>query len=178
MPPIARLDDTVAIDSCCDLRPDALSRRGFVSAATWSALSLALAACGGDATGPGTTPVVVPRPNTGATFAGGVLTVPLSGAPDLDATNGFHVFAAAIGGVAPNVIVINLGAGLFRSFTSICTHEQCTVGEFTGSRITCPCHGSQFDTAGRNVVGPAPSPLKEFSTSFDAGTRVVTVVKG
>jgi Rieske Fe-S protein len=154
----------------------ALSRRGFVTRATWSALGAALAACGGGGGGETIAGTVEP-PVAGAAFNGNVLTVPLSGAPDLAAANGFHVFSSPIGGVQPNVIVINLGGGLFRAFTSICTHEQCTVSDFSGGRINCPCHGSQFDTTGRNVVGPAPSPLREFATRLDAATQTLTVTK-
>ena len=117
------------------------------------------------------------EPPPGTTFINNVLTIPLSAAPDLAASNGFRVFSTVIGSVQPNVIVINLGGTLFKAFTSICTHQQCTVADFSGGLINCPCHGSQYDTTGKNVAGPAPSPLREYATRFDAVSRTVIVTK-
>ena len=152
-----------------------LSRRGFIGSAALSGIVAVLGGCGGgeSSTGPGTS-----TGGSGATFANNVLTIPLSGYSGLAATNGYALFATPINGLSPNVIVINTGTDSFRAFTSVCTHEQCTVGTFDGSRIICPCHGSQFDTTGRNVVGPAPSPLRSYTASYDAAARVVTVSKG
>jgi len=172
-------------DAAANLPPEilALTRRGFISMTTATLIGATLAACagGGDPggtagpTGPGpggTTP-----PPSGVTFVNNVLSVPLSGAPNLAASNGFEVFASSIGGSTPSIIIINLGGNLFKGFSSICTHQNCTVNGFTGTRMLCPCHGSEFDTSGRNVVGPAPSPLKEYATRFDVATAVVTVTK-
>ena len=151
-----------------------ISRRSFVSHATLAALGIVAVGCGGAG---GDVTAVVEPPVSGATFANNVLTVPLSGAADLSVANGFHVFSNPINGVQPNIIVLNLGGNLFRSFTSICTHQQCTVADFSGGRIHCPCHGSEYDSTGRNVAGPAPLPLREYATQFDASTRTVTVTK-
>jgi Rieske Fe-S protein len=84
----------------------------------------------------------------------------------------------AASGRRPEVIVINVGADQFRAFTSVCTHEQCTVGEFAGSRIRCFCHGSEYDSAGKVVVGPASRPLTEYPVSFNATTRTLTIARG
>jgi nitrite reductase/ring-hydroxylating ferredoxin subunit len=48
------------------------------------------------------------------------------------------------------------------AMTTICTHMGCTVGLPIGTRITCPCHGSQYDLGGGNLVGPAILPLVHF----------------
>ncbi|MEQ1746679.1 MAG: Rieske (2Fe-2S) protein [Saprospiraceae bacterium] len=47
-----------------------------------------------------------------------------------------------------------------------CTHQGCEV-EVQGSRYVCPCHGSEFTTAGDVLEGPADQPLKTFKTSQD-----------
>jgi len=39
-----------------------------------------------------------------------------------------------------------------------CTHLGCTV-TVSGSGLSCPCHGSRFDRAGRVLKGPADRPL-------------------
>ena len=160
----------------------AVTRRDFVSTTTLSILAAALGtACGGGggdggATGPRPTPPQIPA-NAGASVVGNVLTVQLAQFAGLAQTGGFQVFGS-VGGTAVDVIIINLGNDSYRAFTSICTHEQCPVSGFNGSRITCPCHGSEYDTAGRNVAGPAPRPLTEYRAAFDAATRTVTVTKG
>ena len=159
-----------------------LTRRDFVSTTAMSVLAAALAAsCGGggggsDPTGPRPTPPQIPA-NAGASVTGNVLTVQLAQFPSLAQANGFQVFGT-VGGSAVDVIIINLGNDSYRAFTSICTHEQCPVSGFNGTRITCPCHGSEYDTAGRNVAGPAPRPLTEYRAAFDAAARTVTVTKG
>ena len=160
-----------------------VTRRDFVCTTGASLLAAALtAACGGGGgdggpTSPSTSPPPQLPPNAGATFVGNVLTVQLAQFTGLAQTGGFQVFGT-VGGTAVDVIIINLGNDSYRAFTSICTHEQCPVSAFDGSRITCPCHGSEYDTAGRNVAGPAPRPLTEYRTAFDAAVRTVTVTKG
>jgi Rieske Fe-S protein len=167
---------------CVDVAAHALSRRGFVSAAAWTALASALAgACGGG----GDNPTGVNGPSAaGVTYAGGVVTIPLASVPSLAQSGGFLISNGGpndvrdTGGRRPDVIVINVGADQYRAFTSICTHEQCTVGDFTGTRIRCFCHGSEYDTSGHVAVGPAMRSLTEYPTHFDAATRAVVVTRG
>ena len=56
----------------------------------------------------------------------------------------------------------------------ICTHLGCipafTEGSFTG--YLCPCHGSEYDTAGRVVRGPAPMNLDVPAYSFLTDTKL------
>jgi len=42
--------------------------------------------------------------------------------------------------------------------TAVCTHLGCTVN-LVDTGYACPCHGSTYDTHGRNTGGPAPLPL-------------------
>jgi len=102
------------------------------------------------------------------TVSGNVITVDLAQVPALTAASGFILVSR------PSTIIIHTGDD-FRAFTSICTHEQCTVGDFRGGRIVCPCHGSQYDSAGQVVVGPAPRALREFAVSHDAESQKLTV---
>jgi Rieske Fe-S protein len=165
------------------------SRREFMSAATYSLLATALAAaCGGGGGDGGPTTPTGSNPGgtpggAGIGFAGNVLTIPLSAAAGLAAANGFFISNSGSNDVrdannrAADVIVLNLGDNTFRAFSSICTHERCTVADYRNGRITCPCHGSQFDNAGRNVSGPAPLPLTEYAVAFNATTRTVSVTK-
>ena len=56
----------------------------------------------------------------------------------------------------------------------ICTHLGCipawTEGQFTG--YLCPCHGSEYDSAGRVVRGPAPANLDIPPYSFLSDTKI------
>ena len=150
-----------------ELSGPALSRRGFVSAATLSVIGAVLAsACGGG--GSGATGVVTPPTTTGVTVDGNVITVDLTQVPALTAADGFILVAR------PSTIIIHTGDD-FRAFTSICTHQQCTVGDFRGGRIVCPCHGSQYDASGQVVVGPAAQKLREFAAVLSADARTLTV---
>ena len=149
-----------------------------MSTAVASLLATALAsACGGGGSDDAPTQPPSPPGTPDVTFANDLLTVPLAAAPRLTQANGFQVFGA-VGGQTANIVVLNLGTDGYRAFSSLCTHEGCPVASFDGTRIGCPCHGSQFDTSGRNVAGPARRPLAEYVTRLDAATRTLTVRKG
>ena len=56
-------------------------------------------------------------------------------------------------------VVTQPKAGDFKAFTSVCTHQGCTVAEVVQT-INCNCHGSKFSiTDGSVVNGPATAPL-------------------
>ena len=169
--------------ACAELSSHTLSRRGFVSAAAWSALTTALAsACGG---GDGGSEGGVTGPSaTGVIYASGIVSVPLASVAALGQTGGFLITNGGsndvrdASGRRPEVIVINVGTDQYRAFTSICTHERCTLGDFTGTRIRCFCHGSEFNTNGSVAIGPATRALTEYPVQFDATTRTVRVTRG
>ena len=56
----------------------------------------------------------------------------------------------------------------------VCTHLGCVptsnAGDFGG--WACPCHGSQFDSAGRVRRGPAPENLPVPPFAFDGDTKI------
>jgi cytochrome b6-f complex iron-sulfur subunit len=58
-------------------------------------------------------------------------------------------------------IFIESKAGRLRVQTAICTHLGCTVN-MVPTGYKCPCHGSTYDSVGRNTGGPAPRPLVFF----------------
>jgi cytochrome b6-f complex iron-sulfur subunit len=87
-----------------------------------------------------------------------------------DVPVGGAVSATTAAGAA--VIISRPTESEVRGFSAICTHRGCTV-QPDGAELRCPCHGSVFEAAtGRNVEGPAPSPLPEFSVRID-GDQVV-----
>lgn len=152
-----------------------LSRRGFLGASTAAIVGCLLAqACGGsDPTGPNGG--VVPPPAGSMTFANGVVTLKVGLIPALSASNGHLVVSATDSDRRADVVVLNLGGGLFRAFTSICTHEGCTVTGYANGRMQCPCHGSEFDQRGMPVSGPAPLPLREYPVTFDSPSQTLAI---
>ncbi len=60
-----------------------------------------------------------------------------------------------------NFFLLKDATGIY-AMTAVCTHLGCTVGLPNGSLILCPCHGSQYNLGGGNVVGPATLPLVHF----------------
>lgn len=55
-----------------------------------------------------------------------------------------------------------------------CTHLGCTPNWLEGeNKFKCPCHGSGFDTEGRNFEGPAPRPMDRAHVELDGEGQVV-----
>jgi nitrite reductase/ring-hydroxylating ferredoxin subunit len=67
-----------------------------------------------------------------------------------DVPVGGGVIAGALG-----VVVTQPTDGDFRGFSSICTHQGCTVSEVNNGTINCFCHGSQYSIEDGSVVQAA-----------------------
>jgi len=71
-------------------------------------------------------------------------------------------------------IIVQPRAGTYLAYSSVCTHEGCTVG-YNGTQLACPCHGATFDPANGDVTGgPAPSPLAPIKV-VEAGGKIYAV---
>lgn len=59
------------------------------------------------------------------------------------------------------------------AISSVCTHLGCIVAD-TDWGFQCPCHGSQFNSDGKVIGGPAPRPLPwlEVSRHVDGNLMV------
>ncbi len=137
-----------------------LSRREF---ARLAGLACAAAACTADGSGP-TAPQA-----SGINIDGNTLTLLLSQNPALSASNGLVLVAQR------SVLVFRLSSTEYGALASVCTHQACTVSSFDGSRLTCPCHGSQFSPSGAVTRGPAAVALRAYQTSFDSASGTITV---
>lgn len=77
------------------------------------------------------------------------------------------------------VIVVRLAPGNdsanFTALSQACTHEGVSVGyNSSNNLLICPLHGSEFNTNGSVVVGPAGSPLKKYNVSISGDVMTVT----
>lgn len=146
------------------------SRRGVLVAGAAGAAVLAVAGCAtygpqGPA-GSGTSgdeSADSSAPSSGAASAGG------SGAA-LGPTSDVPVGG---GKVFPDqkVVVTQPQAGTFKAFSSVCTHQGCTVDEVADGTINCPCHGSRFRVADGSVSeGPAKQPLPPRQVTVEGAT--------
>jgi Rieske Fe-S protein len=132
-----------------------VARRTVLAAGVAGAGALTLAACSPSSPDPSATP----------TATAGTELARLA-----DITVGQAV-AAKLNG--QNVLVSRPTASTAACFSAICTHQGCTVMP-DGDRLSCPCHGSQYDPKTGDVLrGPAPKPLAEIPVTVQNG-QVVT----
>ncbi len=64
------------------------------------------------------------------------------------------------------------------ALSSICSHDNCDVVPpvDVGENIICPCHGSNFSSKdGSLISGPAPKGLVKFKSTYDPGTKILTI---
>lgn len=156
------------------------SRREFLRTASASAvlavLGLSIAGCGDE------NPVGADDPDddnddddngdgdSGITIDGNEITLDLTkeDTEDLADEGGFLVISEA------DTMAVNVDGETIRAFTNICTHEQCSITQFDGSTFNCGCHGSQFDTSGEVVQGPAGQSLTEYDVEWSDDTVTIT----
>jgi len=55
-------------------------------------------------------------------------------------------------------------------FSSRCPHLGCRISSTEDGELVCPCHGSRFDLAGKNLKGPAIRSLQKLDFTKDASS--------
>lgn len=63
----------------------------------------------------------------------------------------------------------------YKAFSSKCTHLGCSINKADGKILVCPCHGSQYNTEGDPVKGPANKPLQKLDFEDHENELVVKV---
>ena len=115
------------------------------------------------------------EPDVTVTAAGGEARVPLRDAPwAADGRNG--VLVLGIAGREDKVLVFRDANGALAAVSMTCTHRGCDV-EWApaAARVVCPCHGSEFSSAGAVLEGPATRPLAAFPVRIEGDALVVQV---
>ena len=72
-------------------------------------------------------------------------------------------------------ILIKTQAGDVKAFSASCTHLDCIVQyDPAKNAIICACHNGVYDLTGKNVSGPPPRPLEEFTVNIKGDDITVT----
>lgn len=58
-------------------------------------------------------------------------------------------------------VIINRDKNKILVFSSSCPHLGCKISRYVNNKFICPCHGSEFDSEGNRVKGPATASLKK-----------------
>jgi Rieske Fe-S protein len=78
------------------------------------------------------------------------------------------------GVIVDEVVVTQPSAGVFKGFSSTCTHKGCTVDKIADGTIDCPCHGSKFNLDGTVANGPATAPLAAKTVTVQGDSIVLS----
>jgi len=72
-----------------------------------------------------------------------------------------------------DILLINVG-GVISAFSSACPHASCTRDwNFIDAKFQCKCHGSEFETDGSLVKGPATEGLQRLTVTPNGDTLTV-----
>ena len=72
-------------------------------------------------------------------------------------------------------LLIQTPEGEYRAFSATCTHLDCTVQYREDEKlIWCACHNGRYDLTGKNVSGPPPRPLEEFTVNVRGDEIIVS----
>jgi cytochrome b6-f complex iron-sulfur subunit len=134
-------------------------RREFLRLCGCAAAGLAVSGCAS----------VVSRP---VTAVDGRISLSLADYPELRERNGSAMIQPQ--GMTDPLYVLNTGDRAYTVLSPICTHRGCTV-EVAGTRLECPCHGSQYDRDGRVLRGPAERALTRFAATVQGDRLVIEV---
>jgi Rieske Fe-S protein len=146
------------------------TRREFCACCGKAAGALALGAaagCGGSPTSPSSNST--PLMSVTGVVSGRVVTVAIGSGP-LAAVGGMAIVQTNIG----NFLITRTAAASASVLSATCTHEGCTVSNFSGSQFVCPCHGSVYATSGSVVQGPANRALPTFAAQVNGDTLTFT----
>lgn len=70
--------------------------------------------------------------------------------------------------------LMRTGDKAYQAFVRKCTHLGCIVAwEPNKKTFVCPCHGGIFDSNGKVVGGPPPTPLQELAVTIENETVYV-----
>ena len=145
------------------------TRREFCAYVSLVTLGAVLEGCGGSPTSPGFGAAALPTAS--ASIVNGAVVLTIDAASPLSVVGSAALVLSGIG----SFLVARTAQSTFTALTSTCTHEACTITGFESQTYVCPCHGSQFNTGGAVLSGPAPRSLRQFATQFANNVLTIAV---
>lgn len=78
-------------------------------------------------------------------------------------------------GSTPVVVIRNPSpSGVLMALNPTCPHASCKVEwQKDNNKFACPCHGSEFDSSGKVIQGPAGRPLINYPVKIEDQTILV-----
>ncbi len=74
-------------------------------------------------------------------------------------------------------ILVRTAEGELRAMSATCTHLGCIVQYRPDiAHVWCACHNGHFDLNGRNLSGPPPAPLEQYTVNVRDDQIVVSKV--
>jgi Rieske Fe-S protein len=135
-----------------------VSRRPVLGAGVAVAATAFVTACGSSG-GSGDSAATTSSGGSGSQVLVKLSAVPVGGAVSAKAPDG------------KPILITQPTAGTVVGLSARCTHMGCTVAP-AGKELDCPCHQSSYDLNGKNLGGPAPSPLPPFPVKVVGGDVV------
>ncbi len=108
-------------------------------------------------------------------FSDGQLTIDLTKAPELKTSGGAIRLE---GGDLPLRVLVTAGDdGEYRAYHNRCTHVgHRRLDPLPGSGVQCcSVSKSTYDADGNKIYGPAPEPIKTFSTAVDGDQLTIAI---
>ncbi len=73
------------------------------------------------------------------------------------------------------IIVIRKKNGEFRALSATCTHLDCNVQYKSDTeQIWCACHNGFYNIEGKNISGPPPKPLTQYTVNISEDKVIVS----
>jgi nitrite reductase/ring-hydroxylating ferredoxin subunit len=130
-----------------------------------------LDACGGGSSPTSPSTSVTPLPRLTAPVVSNTISLTVDAASPLANVGS----AALVDTSSGSFLVAHTAVDTFVALTAVCTHEGCTITGYDNQTYTCPCHGSQYNTNGGVVRGPAPQSLRQFPAAASGTTLTVSI---
>ncbi len=71
------------------------------------------------------------------------------------------------------MLIVRTSETSVTALSRYCTHQGCTVSNFSNGISSCPCHGSKFNTSGSATQGPATKSLTKYTATISG--NIITI---
>jgi Rieske Fe-S protein len=152
--------------------PFVCARRQVLLGASVGGVVLVAAACGGSSKSSSST-----TPSTAPATADAGAPSPAAASTSAAAASGFIALSkiptdssVSVKDPTGRILLMTQSGGKLTALSSVCTHQGCTVAPSSdGTKLDCPCHGSEFSLTGEVKQGPATVALHTVAVKVVGG---------